>query len=33
MGKLCGMNAICKKYITKTKVKTYSECLRDGSYL
>ena len=33
MGKLCGMNDVCKRYITKTKVKTYSECLRDGSYL
>lgn len=32
MGKLCGMNRICKKYITKTKVKTYEECLQDGSY-
>ena len=32
MGKLCGMNEICKKYITKTKIKTYKECLRDGHY-
>ena len=32
MGKLCHMNQLAKRCIIKTKVKTYDECLRDGSY-
>ncbi len=32
MGKLCGMNEKFRKAVKKVKVKTYSECLRDGHY-